>query len=212
MVLHVFGPRKRILYLYEQPRRGERRDYVREVGRIAEAIELGPQPARMELDALLMMSRDCLSRALLRWGCDTFVFAGHGPTFGLCDDRGEEQREHFAAALGELLAANCRPNACVLLMGCGSSVLAPALAVRELRGVSFDVAVTSAAILAFLGGYFDGLSAGRSHERAYEDGCRSMAFEHHAAALATLAFGPDLPGFGRHYDPIHGSPDTDTED
>lgn len=187
-----------VLYLHQRPRQYEALEYLHERGRILEAIEHGPMPRRLSLDAAEMDSHVDLQRSLFRRRYHTVIVGGQGPDLGLLGGATAQTRLRCAPVLAEIFAVTCRPGAAILLLGCCTTWLAPALAARGLRGVSFDGHLSASALLGFLGGYIDGMCAGRGFRDAFEDGCRSMAVMHLNALEQARSFGPDAPPDGRY--------------
>ena len=182
----------KILYAFPSASRHDRHDYHREIAVIDAAMTSGRGCPRTELTTVEFRSRTDLRRALLTRAPQLVVLAGHGPNFGLFEAATPERREHCAAVLAEELAMCCAPNACVLLMGCSSSWLTPALAQRGLRGASFDLPLPAPAVLAFIEAFFDGVCAGHSVETAYEFGCMAMAYDYPEASRQARWFGPEF--------------------
>ena len=203
----------KVLYCHSAPARSDSLAYHRELASIDAALAHAPRHPDSELVCVEFHSRVDLRRALLRTRYDIVVLAGHGPGFGLFERAGAEYRRRCAEVFAEILAHACAPNACVLLMGCCSSWLAPALARRGLSGASFDRPVPVGAVYAFLGGFFDGICAERRPQAAYIFGCMAMAYDYPQPAKTTRWFGPEFdPERGYHHEWMVPFPEHDDVD
>jgi hypothetical protein len=190
----------KILYAFPTASRYDRHDYRREIASIDNALAHARTDLKAQLETIELRSLVCLRRALLRNTHDIVVLAGHGPSFGLFEAATPEHRRRYAAVFAEELIMCCAANACVLLMGCSSSWMMPALCKRGLRGASFDQPIPAAAVRVFIGAFFDVVCAGRPVEAAFEFGCVAMAYDYPAVCAWVRWFGPELdPQCGQHH-------------
>ena len=190
----------KILYVFPTASRCDRHDYRREISLIDSALSRAPTDMESRLETRELQSYACLRRALLRGAHDIVVLAGHGPCFGLFEASTPERRRRYADVFAEELVMCCAANACVLLMGCSSSWMAPALCRRGLRGVSFDQSIPAGAVRVFIGAFFDAVFAGRPVEVAFEFGCVAMAYDYPALCAWVRWFGPNFdPECGYHH-------------
>ncbi|NJK32186.1 MAG: hypothetical protein HC927_07140 [Deltaproteobacteria bacterium] len=195
---------KNLLYLYQGTRGNSRTAHLSRIAFSSEqasaicAIERAE--LRMHLEVGELNSYVDLQGALVRLRCDVVLIAGHEAYLGLLDALDDERREHFAVALAELLATNCRPNATIVLLGCNTSYIGPELALRGLSAVACDGEVDGNAFPAFIAGFISNIAAGRSSLDAFIGGCQLMLFEHWAAVRAIRWFGPGPDVEGRGYE------------
>ncbi|MCA9654019.1 MAG: hypothetical protein KC501_29120 [Myxococcales bacterium] len=190
---------KRVLYVTQEPRIGERAELSAERDMVLRTVEHPRRRVEVVVDVLEGADRVELHRAAMSRSYSVVAISGHGWGLGIAKGAGRLGREQGAAALAELLAVSCCPNASILLLGCNTGLVTAAFSSRGLRGAAFDGPVLGGEIRAFLEGYLVGLASGREGRTAFEAACLSLAFESIDAVALARWFAPELdPGQGRY--------------
>lgn len=197
-----------VLYAYAARVGCERRSYLQEHEALEDARQQSETAERITLESI-ELTRENLRRAVVRRRYSVVVLTGHGPGLGLLEFASKDGRWRSASALAAQLSSCCAP-ACILLMGCSTSELAPALRAQGLRGVSFDGPVDARGIRAFLAGFFDAYFSGLDSLGAYEQGCIAMAYDHWADMKKARWFAPGLGPEEGHYRGLDAT-DLDTD-
>jgi Caspase domain/CHAT domain len=123
-----------------------------------------------------------LRRALLDYSPQIVHFSGHGEGAEglLFEDEMGQAKFVSAEALASLLALFARssqPVECVVLNGCYSEVQARAIAQYIPHVIGMRQAILDRAAIAFSGGFYDALGAGRSVSEAFEFGRVAIQLE-----------------------------------
>lgn len=159
------------------------------------SLRLGEEARSLQTSLERSQYRDCftlqqrwavtvtdLRRAMLDFNPQIVHFSGHGEgEEGLLfeDELGKSKfvsTESLAALLG-LFAQSSNPLECVVLNGCYSVVQAKAIAHHIPYVIGMKQAILDRAAIAFSGGFYDALGAGRSVPEAFRFGKVAIQLE-----------------------------------
>jgi CHASE2 domain-containing sensor protein len=174
--------RKKVLILAANPKDTRSLRLDQEVRDIEEGLERSQKRDQFILKPKLAVRPKDVRRALLDFDPQIIHFSGHGTEEGLVfeDDSGNSQPVS-GDALAELFGLFADDDdgsiECVVLNGCYSEVQAKAIARHINYVIGMNKAIGDKAAIEFAVGFYDGLGAGISIERAYKLGCNAIHTE-----------------------------------
>lgn len=170
---------KKILILASNPKGTPALALFKEIRDIEEGLKLSKNRDEFDIKTRGAVRQEDLRRAMLEVKPQIVHFCGHGMgSQGLVleDDNGNE-RLASTEALSELFRIFSDRVECVLLNACYSEVQADAIVQHINYVIGMNQEVRDDAAIAFTVGFYDGLGAGESIERAFEIGRNAIQFK-----------------------------------
>jgi Caspase domain/CHAT domain len=173
---------KTILMLAANPKNTPSLRLGEEARSLQMSLERSQYRDRFKLEQCWAVRVTDLRRALLDYNPQIVHFSGHGEgAEGLLfeDEMGQAKfvSAEALAALLALFARSSQPVECVVLNGCYSEVQARAIARHIPYVIGMRQAILDRAAIAFSGGFYDALGAGRSVVEAFEFGRVAIQLE-----------------------------------
>lgn len=168
----VSNKRSTILFLASDPSNASRLRLGQELREIQNCLQLAASRVRFQLVERMSVRPRDLSQAILDARPSIVHFSGHGTASGeLCleDDLGHIHPVS-ARALADLFSLFAEQVQCVMLNACFSEKQARAIAEHISYVVGITQSIDDAAAIAFAGGFYKGVAAGRSIPDAFRLG------------------------------------------
>ncbi|MEL7357831.1 MAG: CHAT domain-containing protein [Cyanobacteria bacterium J06560_6] len=186
---------QRILILASNPLNSNRLRLDKEVREIEDALNQADKRDFFDVKPQLATRPKDIQQALLRYQPQFVHFCGHGEgKEGLVfeDDTGHSQlvSSEALANLFELFSDTVK---CVVLNACYSEVQAKAISTQIDTVIGMSRAIEDRAAIAFSGGFYRGLGAGKSVEFAYKLGRNSLQLQSIPKAHAPILINKYMP-------------------
>ncbi len=168
----VNDKRSTILFLASDPSNASRLRLGQELREIQHRLQLAASQVQFHLVDRMSVRPGDLSQAILDASPSIVHFSGHGTASGeLCleDDRGQIHPVS-ADALADLFSLFAKQVQCVVLNACFAETQARAIAEHISYVVGMRQSIDDAAAIAFAGGFYKGVAAGRSIPDAFRLG------------------------------------------
>lgn len=184
-------PPTRVLAVFASPRGASALRLGEEDRALRACLAQARHGDRVRLRVCHAVTIDDLRRALLEESCDILHYSGHGNRQGIVFET--ESGRPFVPpmqAIAELLADYTPPMRCVLLNACESDGQSERLTALGLPyTIGMRAPISDCGSIAFTRGFYDAIASGLPVDRAYREGCHSLALagldEHHVPALRT---------------------------